>query len=253
MATFAIRKQRKYSFGEDRYTSMCVYKITNTINGKVYIGQSRGVVAQRWRNHINASGNHISAIRQAIRKYGFDKFIFSVIDTALTNEDLNKKEEFWINELNTIAPNGYNLCSGGNLKKEFSEETKKKMSISGIARWNGVVGKNRKRLLLTDEEKETLKKIRIAKMAETKKGKPSPRKGVKLSDEIIKKMRESRIGKEVKARWKKIIRDDGLIYPSVKIAVKEIGCNKSTLMKHLNGKLKTVYGRTYAYVEEVCY
>ena len=66
------------------------------------------------------------AFHEAIRKYGFEDFDWEVIDSAETLEELNEKEIFWINKLNTLSPNGYNLEKGGKVKV-FLEETLQKM------------------------------------------------------------------------------------------------------------------------------
>lgn len=107
---------------------MVIYKITNKINNKVYIGQTTSNVKYRWRQHCNASSykNRISAIGNAISKYGKDNFIFEILEIC-TLEILDVKEKYYINFYNSLAPNGYNLETGGNLNKTLSEETKLKI------------------------------------------------------------------------------------------------------------------------------
>ena len=110
---------------------MVIYKITNLLNGKVYIGQTIQEVSQRWKRHCK--GNDKTAIAEAIKKYSKDNFKFEVIDTAETLEDLNKKEESWILKENSISPNGYNLNSGG-LNRIPTEETKKILKEKALER-----------------------------------------------------------------------------------------------------------------------
>lgn len=90
---------------------MIIYKITNNINSKVYIGQTTGPLKRRFQDHCIPNKSLIS---QAIRKYGKDNFSVEVIYTATTNEELNIKEEELIKLFNCISPNGYNLREGGN-------------------------------------------------------------------------------------------------------------------------------------------
>ena len=84
-----------------------IYKITNTINSKSYIGFSDNV-SKRWDQHRNGYGSKV--VHNAIQKYGVDNFTFEVIA-----EDTVDKEDMYIQEHNTMAPNGYNLVAGGGL------------------------------------------------------------------------------------------------------------------------------------------
>ena len=86
-----------------------IYKITNKINKKSYIGQSNNP-QRRFQDHINGRDtNAISLIHRAIVKYGVENFSFEIIDWF---EDYNEKEKYYINFYNTINPYGYNLLSG---------------------------------------------------------------------------------------------------------------------------------------------
>jgi group I intron endonuclease len=106
---------------------MIIYKATNLINGKQYIGQTIQSLAKRKNSHCAAYNTDWSLLKTAIQKYGKDNFRWEVIDTAQNIEELNSKEIFWISKLNTMIPYGYNLDSGGKNKK-LSEQTKKKIS-----------------------------------------------------------------------------------------------------------------------------
>lgn len=82
-----------------------IYKITNLINGKVYIGQSIHI-ERRWKEHCSPSAN--SLISSAIKKYGKDNFLFEVVEEC-SSKELNEKEEYYIHFFNSIVPNGYNV------------------------------------------------------------------------------------------------------------------------------------------------
>ena len=89
-----------------------IYKITNKINGKAYIGQSVHI-EERWKQHQNHYSN--SLIYQAIQKYKVENFIFEVLEECNNDPNiLNCREEYWINYFNTVIPNGYNRTPGGN-------------------------------------------------------------------------------------------------------------------------------------------
>lgn len=111
---------------------MIVYKITNNINGKVYIGQTTRSLSYRWSCHCTLT-SHCHAINAAIKKYGKENFTVEQIDVAATREELDQKEIFWIKHYDSMSPNGYNLHSGGE-HHEVSEETRQKISNANKGR-----------------------------------------------------------------------------------------------------------------------
>lgn len=98
-----------------------IYKITNKINGKSYIGQSTDI-AKRWSHHLTIAYNDkYSAyqwyIHHALKKYGKENFTFEVLEEC-TEEQLNEREIYWIAYFDTYN-NGYNLTEGGNSSKNL--------------------------------------------------------------------------------------------------------------------------------------
>ena len=87
-----------------------IYKITNLLNNKSYIGQSVHI-HRRWQEHCNP--NNKSQIAQAIQRYGKENFRFEVLEEC-AKTDLNKRENYWIEFYNTLAPNGYNIQDNTN-------------------------------------------------------------------------------------------------------------------------------------------
>lgn len=116
---------------------MIIYKITNLINGKMYIGQTIGDISKRFIGHANHKSR--SGIRGAIKKYGRENFTIEVIDVANSQDELNAKEKYWVEYLDTISPNGYNLMEGGGNSGSRSAETRNKMkkANSGRKHWLG--------------------------------------------------------------------------------------------------------------------
>ena len=111
--------------------AMCIYKITNNLNGKSYIGQSKAKVRNRWHRHICGDKSYKnSAIHNAITKYGTNNFTFSVIDICETVEQMDYKEKMYIKQINTVAPNGYNITTGGGHGFTYSDEHKARLSIA---------------------------------------------------------------------------------------------------------------------------
>ena len=90
-----------------------IYKITNQVNQKSYIGQSINP-EKRFSAHKSAARNHrfdsSQALYYAINKYGEENFIMEVLEWT---ENYNEREIALIREYNTLVPNGYNIAKGG--------------------------------------------------------------------------------------------------------------------------------------------
>ena len=97
---------------------MLIYKITNLINNKCYIGQTIKQPEERWKEHQqHAYGSHENdqnkVLYKAIRKYGLENFSFEVLqDNINTFEQLDKAEIYWIDFYDSFV-NGYNSTFGG--------------------------------------------------------------------------------------------------------------------------------------------
>lgn len=103
-----------------------IYKITNQINGKCYIGQSVDI-EKRWHQHkrrslVLGSTEYDSYFHRAIRKYGLENFSFEVLEECL-KEELNEKETFYVSRYSSNqVESGYNLTAGGD---SVSQKSKK--------------------------------------------------------------------------------------------------------------------------------
>ena len=133
---------------------MWIYKITNIQNNKVYIGQSIRPINQRFQRHINDALNNIldTHFARAIKKYGKENFVIEEIDTANTQEELNKKEQYWIKYYDSVI-NGYNetdaisKCGGNTYQSKTEEEMKiikDKIRQTKIGSKNPMAKKNKK-------------------------------------------------------------------------------------------------------------
>lgn len=144
-----------------------IYKATNLINKKIYIGQTTKTLKIRtWYHNNSAKLKRKQLICRAINKYGENNFIWEVIDSANSREELNKKEKYYILQYNSFIHNkdshGYNMTLGGegmsgriltleqrmiisktHKGKIVSEETRKKMSESSnqMGEKNSMYGK----------------------------------------------------------------------------------------------------------------
>lgn len=109
-----------------------IYKITNNVNGKCYIGQSINI-EQRWKDHKRAAFNlkdssYDYPLYRAMRKYDIKNFKFEVLEEC-NIEELNEKEIFYISKYDSYNRNkGYNQCVGGN---SFSSSIKVTQELLG--------------------------------------------------------------------------------------------------------------------------
>lgn len=111
-----------------------IYKITNNITNKCYIGETKqNNIEVRWNQHKNTIKNGIGcpALKYAVKKYGIENFKFEILLICF-DEDRYKYEIEYIKKYNSQVPNGYNILGGGPgggfEGKTHSEETKKRIS-----------------------------------------------------------------------------------------------------------------------------
>lgn len=86
-----------------------IYVIKNDINSKCYVGQSKDIY-ERFRSHCKKN-NSRSLIDNAIQKYGKNHFWVEMLESNVNDAD--SRERYWIKELNTLTPYGYNIMEGG--------------------------------------------------------------------------------------------------------------------------------------------
>ena len=110
-----------------------IYKITNLINQKVYIGQTRRTIQERWREHISRASQKIDTyLYNAIRKYGEENFQIEEI-LKCPDDILDEKERFYINEFHSDSrEKGYNLTKGGDGNKKYDYIAIRKLWDQGL-------------------------------------------------------------------------------------------------------------------------
>lgn len=89
-----------------------IYIIKNTINDKVYIGQTRRTLQKRWEHHLYLADHSEAILYRAMRKHNKQNFYIEPIE-EIDNDLLNEREIYWISKYNSFAPNGYNSTLGG--------------------------------------------------------------------------------------------------------------------------------------------
>ena len=226
---------------------MKVYCIENKLDGKKYIGITKGEIDRRFKQHKQITKSKNSSYRNHIHKamamYGIENFTVYQVDEANTKEDLFEKEKYWIKKLDT-KNNGYNETDGGEgtwgwkpteeQRKQNSERIKiamqdvnlrKNLSEKSKQHWEN----------LTEEEKENKRK----RFNESKIGNQHAKgKHWKLSDETKKKISESKKGWKMSDETKQKLSD---------IAKKRIGrknspetierMRQSAILRHQKAKI----------------
>lgn len=94
---------------------MYVYLIENTESGTVYVGITRNSIEQRFTNHKSAAraGKRYSALYDAMRSYGFDKFSIRLLKVCVDETDLLESEKFYVNYYRELHGKTYNILDGG--------------------------------------------------------------------------------------------------------------------------------------------
>lgn len=207
---------------------MEIYKITNTISGKVYIGATTRSFKQRYTHRIgwwkfSKLNRLLKAELKSSCHLGHLKYKVEIIYRTNDKNDLFQKEKEFIAMYNSIYPYGYNLTYGGETGI-LTEEALKRLSANrkGIPAWN----KGKKGIY----SKETLKRI-----SESGKGREPPNKGKKVGP-----MPRHIVEKSAKAHYKpvKSINEntgEQIIYESM-LAVKKAGFHAQMVRKVCNGK-----------------
>ena len=103
-----------------------IYAFRNKKDGKVYVGQSKTVLTRRTQ-HERGDTSNSRRFHNAMKKYGADGFDFRVLEYCEI-DSLNEKEAFWVEKLNSLYPNGYNLTTGGGAFQKHHPETLRRFS-----------------------------------------------------------------------------------------------------------------------------
>jgi len=117
-----------------------IYLITNLVNNKKYVGQTKqGRAERRWQEHFVYTVNDSKVLHNAIRKYGAENFEFKLIETDILEELIDEREQYYIKYYNTFYLNGqgYNMTEGGQGIHGYmhTEETKQRIKESNLTAW----------------------------------------------------------------------------------------------------------------------
>jgi len=226
-----------------------IYKATNIINKKTYIGFDSNWPSRK-NKHKNYYLKKITKFYSAIKKYGWDSFEWTVLYQSKDKDHtLNEMENFFIVEYNSIN-SGYNIIPGGSKRKNCkqSEETKNKIS------------KKLKGRIFTEEHRKNMRgKIRTEEhrknLSLSQKGKPRPKSSIEkrkitmknrgpynITEEHKQKISNALKGKRKpeyhKGRSKKVIIND-IQYNSQKEAKESLNISFRQLYKILKNQSST--------------
>ena len=171
-----------------------IYSIRNLRNGNCYVGQSVDI-HRRFRHHKKGGSKSTRLVSHALAKYGKAEFAFEVLEIC-PEDNLHARECHWITALDCVAPNGYNLTTGGEGSRH-SEETRKKQSES----LKGHVISEETRRKISEANKGHIPSEEARRKAS------KSLKGRKFSEEHRRKIGEANKGREITPETRKKISD----------------------------------------------
>ena len=213
-----------------------IYRITNTMNNKVYVGQTIFSLQHRFRQHKwQANNGGDTYLYRAMRKYGVSNFKIALLE-EVKDESLNEREIHYIAEYDSIA-NGYNMESGGNsfsgfkLSKEAVEKRQATREDLGIRTKNPKDWMSEK---AWEAHQKTLDQFRgspkvIAKAVATKRANNN---GEYLSDEAKKRIADSQKGVN-NSSWKGYLVTPHGVFSTLKSARTLLGTSGDALLKRI--------------------
>lgn len=157
--------------GDDKIYSL--YKITNLLNNKNYIGVTKRNPKERFAEHKKPSSK--SFISRAIQSNGANNFSFEILLTEIENKDISDLECEYIKKYNSLLPNGYNADIGGVEYHKHSDYVKQIISEKGKGNKNSKYVAD---VLMYDEQGNLLNRFQTAREAARYLGSESKNVGI---------------------------------------------------------------------------
>lgn len=225
-----------------------IYKITNLINNKPYIGKTGKTLEKRWKEHYyearrwqkctdtGTAFGYNSRLYPAMAKYGYENFKIQLLEEVSSIKEMNQREQDWIDFYDS-RNTGYNIAAGGH---------------GGF-------------FLGCKHTPEALEKLRIASTGrklspEARASAANNRRGKKVSAEGRERMRQAKLGKKTgshSAEWNKRISEGQVneiicvetatVYRNIAEASRQTGITASALANCLMGRSKTSGGYHWKY------
>lgn len=217
---------------------MVIYRTTNLINGKIYVGKK--VNMKRFDSYYGSG----IAIKSAIEKYGKENFSKEILQECYSFDELNNAEKFWIKELDAVKT-GYNISHGGDGFSGISKETIEKIRQKNLGSKRSEESRKRmsearKGIIFTEEHKNNLSKARRTRV---------------ITEETRKKTSQSwtdEMKKEQANRNKKVIvcNETKKEYSCAGEAAEKMKLSRSSIYHNLHGRNKGVKGYTFSFKED---
>ena len=175
-----------------------IYRIVHIESGTTYVGQTTRSIEVRWKEHVKCATKrrNDSYLYRAMRLYGVDAMRVETLEECKV-EDLDERENYWVERLGCLAPAGYNMSSGGSQPKQTEELKQRQREKAKDPEWKRKVSEGTKKgwHAMTDEKKRGIAK----KVSEKTKGRSNwwmiGRKPAQWSEETRKRVSEERRGK----------------------------------------------------------
>lgn len=198
-----------------------LYRITNILNNKVYIGQSNKE-NERWRQHkyFARQDEPVQYIHRAMKKYGTNNFVYEVIVVCRTREDADETEKQLVIQYDSRnKEHGYNIALGGNVTwqsglpphmypmygKHHTEESRQKISESNMGKkiphseeWSGKVSASLTGHVVTEETRQKISQSKLGShySEDARKKMSESKMGIKMPVETKLKMSLAKLGKK---------------------------------------------------------
>lgn len=202
-----------------------IYKITNDVNGKIYIGKTIKTIESRWKEHLsdyNKSRNEKRPLYDAMIKYGIEHFSIEKIEECST-ENLNERERYWIEFFGSFKF-GYNATIGGDGRPFLDYDLVNQLYSEGYncSEIEKITGYSDKSIALILSNSGITKQQRQANCGQ-------------WQNKIV-KMLDKNTGEIIK------------VFPKIIDAYSFLGKRKSSHIQEVcSGKRKTAYGYRWSY------
>ncbi len=228
-----------------------IYVVENTVNGKVYVGQTIRPMKKRFAVH-KVSTNQ-APLGRAMRKYGEEAFRLHVFD-GVPQRWLNTMEIAMITKLKSMTSEGYNLSPGGSGNSAgLSELTKEKLRKVNIGRKHSKESIEKMRIAAKNRPKRSGYKWTTEQRARLSRaciGRAVWNKGIPMSESAKRKASGVLKGREPTRARPMFCVETGEAFLMIRDAANKYGLNTSNIISACTGKLQTSGGRHWKYLEE---